>query len=230
MPPKTSRKVSFKSKRRTYKPRRIVRQPRLRNNVSMGVGFPKKLTATLKYHEQIYLPSLTGSYSVMNFCLNGLFDPNLSGVGHQPLYFDQYMAIYNHYTVIGAKVKVTLFQSTTSASVPFKSVLYENPDTTLSITDMSTLAEQSKSSSSVLINGTTPRYMTHKWSAKKTFGGSVMGNDELRGDAGANPVEQSVCAIITRPVDYVADTGALYGMVDIEYITVFTELRDMTTS
>ena len=46
-------------------------------------------------------------------------DPNHTGVGHQPLYFDQLMTIYNHYIVIGAKitVKFTAYPATIPVNV-----------------------------------------------------------------------------------------------------------------
>lgn len=46
---------------------------------------------------------LLGSYV---FQLNGLYDPNITGAGHQPLGFDQLMLMYEHGTVIGAQAKV----------------------------------------------------------------------------------------------------------------------------
>lgn len=223
------RKTYKKKPRKTFKKRTYAKAPRLLNSINLGVGFPKKVTATLKYHDTILL-NPGASYAVHNFSLNGLYDPDISGVGHQPLYFDQYMAIYNHYHVIGSKVRVNFFQKTNSLDEPFKVVLYENPDTVLSITNMDTLAEQSKSTYAAIINTTAPKTLTHSWSAKKTFGGSILGNDQLRGNSGANPAEGSYCAIMVRPVNPAAQVGEIWAQVHIEYVTVFSELHDMIGS
>ena len=44
--------------------------------------------------------------------LNSLFDPNLSGLGHQPRGFDQLMAVYEKYTVVAAKITVCYVSNT----------------------------------------------------------------------------------------------------------------------
>ena len=53
----------------------------------------------------------------MLFGTNCLFDPWLTVGGHQPLYFDQVAAIYQHYTVMKARMKVTIVPNTVDAYV-----------------------------------------------------------------------------------------------------------------
>ena len=69
-------------------------------------GFPDTLQTTLRYQETLSLSSSSGALFGYVYNLNGLYDPNHTGTGHQPLYFDQLMTIYNHYIVIGAKITV----------------------------------------------------------------------------------------------------------------------------
>lgn len=52
-------------------------------------------------------PGIAGVAGVQVISANGLYDPDLSGVGHQPTGFDQIMAMFNHYTVTGAKITAT---------------------------------------------------------------------------------------------------------------------------
>ena len=51
--------------------------------------FPDTLQTTLRYQETLSLSSTSGSLFGYIYNLNGLYDPNHTGVGHQPLYFDQ---------------------------------------------------------------------------------------------------------------------------------------------
>lgn len=44
---------------------------------------------------------------VHDFNANGLYDPDHSGVGHQPLGFDQLCLFYKSFAVIGARIKIT---------------------------------------------------------------------------------------------------------------------------
>lgn len=46
-----------------------------------------------------------------------LFDPNFTGVGHQPLGFDQLMAFYERYCVYECEYKVTFFATTTQQHI-----------------------------------------------------------------------------------------------------------------
>lgn len=36
-----------------------------------------------------------------------MYDPDLTGFGHQPYFFDQLTDIYSHYVVIGSKIKIS---------------------------------------------------------------------------------------------------------------------------
>ena len=56
-------------------------------------------TLNLRYVENFTLnPGMLGA-TVNVFSMNGLFDPNITGIGHQPMYFDNYMGIYGRYRV-----------------------------------------------------------------------------------------------------------------------------------
>jgi len=56
------------------------------------------------------LPTGNGAQQTMN--LNSVFDPDRTGVGHQPLYYDQITVLYNRYRVLKVKWKVTFAPAT----------------------------------------------------------------------------------------------------------------------
>lgn len=60
---------------------------------------------TLTYVDQFDLSS-AGVAAVQVFNLNSLFDPDRTGAGHQPRYFDQLAALYGRYRVDRAIVEV----------------------------------------------------------------------------------------------------------------------------
>lgn len=47
---------------------------------------------------------------------NGLFDPDVTSAGAQPYAFDQYMALYKNFRVIGSKIKVNFLADTSAAA------------------------------------------------------------------------------------------------------------------
>lgn len=70
-------------------------------------GFPNTIITKLRYCDQLTQTSTSGSVVAYVFAANGLFDPDISGTGHQPMYRDNYAALYDQYVVLGSKIKVT---------------------------------------------------------------------------------------------------------------------------
>lgn len=54
-------------------------------------------------------PGVGGTTGVRVFDLNSLFDPDVTGVGHQPAGFDQMMAVYEEYLVYGVRYKCSFY-------------------------------------------------------------------------------------------------------------------------
>lgn len=96
-------------KRRPKKPRRIVRRkmPMTRYKIPPA-PFPLRKYARLNYCEIVSaaMPyqTITGVFQFQS----SLYDPRYNAGGHQPMYFDQYAAIYKSYRVFGIKYHVSL--------------------------------------------------------------------------------------------------------------------------
>lgn len=227
------RKRTF-GRKRNFKRRRVnVRRPR-RTNRRRGTvlgnrpGLPLKLKFQHKYATTVSLASTPSVNGGWRFRANSLFDPDQSGVGHQPMMFDQLSALYNHYTVIGSKLKVTF--TPVSTNIPTRIVMFINDDTTLATSDLNTLTEQSSGRTySIITTGNQPLTRTMTWSAKKTFGGSVLGNDQLQGNLASNPAEQSYFEFISQTMDN-TNNSQVYCVVEITYITIWDELTESTGS
>lgn len=214
--------------RKKYKKRGIYNK----TSVPMGLGFPKRVQMTHKYNDIIRVNTgvagQTGSY---NFRCNSLFDPNQTATGHQPMYFDQLAAIYDHYTVIGAKINLRIFKAdTTGAGVYTNAVVgcYINDDSSLVSTNINTLCEHTQNRTRV-VSLDKPAFFTLKWSAKKTFGGSILGNDNLQGTATTNPTEESYFTLFYNS-ELQTQQVALDVYVDLTFITIWDELRDIAGS
>lgn len=73
--------------------------------------FAARYITKMKY-SQVALFSLTNGYTqVMN--LNSVYDPDRTGIGHQPYGFDQLTPIYNRYRVISCSYSITAYNGTT---------------------------------------------------------------------------------------------------------------------
>jgi len=90
-----------KQYRRYSKATKIARMPE--------VGFPDKVSVKLRYVERLDITTAGGvPYYNHIFRANSLYDPDYTGTGHQPLYFDQYAAIYDRYKVRGCKLVMVI--------------------------------------------------------------------------------------------------------------------------
>lgn len=73
---------------------------------------PQTLRRRLRYSDYSSFAGTSGILSVWVFVANGLYDPDFSGSGHQPLAFDQYMALYSAATVLSARITVDAVATT----------------------------------------------------------------------------------------------------------------------
>jgi len=197
--------------------------------VQMGLGFPKKLQMTHKYRERLNFTSGAGTPSYYYFSCNGMYDPNITGTGHQPLYFDQMTVLYDHYTVIGSKITYRIVQTDLTTKAVHIS-LFLNDETGLTANSLQAISEQSSGVTRLIPQGSTSEtFLTKKWSAKATFGGSVLGNDLLAGNASSNPQEQTYFTLGVQCPD-LTSAASLIINVEIDYIAVWDELADVNSS
>lgn len=84
---------------------------------------PRPAGANAAYVDFIYStkfsidPATLGVVSLYQFRLNSLFDPDLTGVGTQPVGFDQYAALYEKYRVYEASYKVCFYNTSTTRPI-----------------------------------------------------------------------------------------------------------------
>lgn len=205
----------------------------------MGRGFPAKTIMTHKYVDTISLstPALAG-YSVYKFRANGIYDPDQTGAGHQPMGFDQMSALYNHWQVIGSKISYRIARGSVgdpaaTRGATLQVATYLDDDTTAPIS-YSALLEQNRVRSYMFgssdFEGNSDRTvrLTNKFSARKQFGTGSLAKVDLMGSASADPTEQSLFVLA-----YTSDSVTpqpFVVQVQIDYIVVWTEVKDITPS
>lgn len=95
---KRSRKPASKKKSRTRKSAARIRRYPFKNTLKVVQRY---------FSETFTLNPAVGSLVAHHFFrCNGLYDPDATGTGHQPIGFDQITTMYNRYMVYKAKIKV----------------------------------------------------------------------------------------------------------------------------
>lgn len=83
------------------------------------LGFPNRMRAKLRYSENgLQIAAGTAGFAgTYYFRCNSLYDPNNTGLGHQPLAFDEYANLYTHYRVLSARITCTFFNESTAQNM-----------------------------------------------------------------------------------------------------------------
>jgi len=226
-----SRKRSLPSSKTAKRTRGAAKKstPKLALNRTLVVQrypFPYRLQNTLKYYEVITNTTNGIGFCYNVFSANGLYDPNVSGAGHQPMYFDQLTAIYNHYHVMASKIKVTP-DRTATADNGIQYAICLDDDATINATSMATFAERTGSIvwTACPDQGVFPT-RTKYFNAKSVFGGDIIDNTSLKGSESSNPTEgQFYIVAIEGP----ASAGMTF-IVEMEFTVVWSELKSISGS
>lgn len=200
-----------------------------RDMVVFGKGFPKKALVSHTYLTSHTMTCTSGAMNIRYFRANGMYDPDHTGTGGQPLYFDQLTAVYRHFQVIGSKITIRWSQSST-ANIAFRVGCFLNDDTSASSSTYDQLGEQSSAKVSHLGPGSDKVLtMTNHFSTKKIFGKMSTGADSLKGSVSADPTEQALYTLFFQPIDQVT-TQNINFTCKIEYLAIWSELQDMARS
>lgn len=164
------------------------------------------------------------------FSLNGLYDPNITGIGHQPLGFDQLMTMYDHYTVIGARARVNFINNDDTTA---QTVVLQIKDTASTSADLSNVIENGMNRYTLLGksgSGSSNKTLTMNFSTSKFFTKkALIGDDEYRGTVAANPKEQAYLHVMVAPITG-ADVLDVRFNIEIDYIAILSEPKQLGSS
>jgi len=204
-------------------------------------GFPKQSTVRLVYVDEVLItPSVLGGISsYFDFSANGCFDPNISGTGHQPIGFDQWMGVYNHYCVNWSKIKVrAAYTNTTNPTPPDYCGVACSPTTAQfsgqTLTRCVETTRQLDGMHGLINNLNYPNspdrgVLTAFYSKKKMFGDKGLSDADLRGTSSSNPSEDAIFSVWAVGMAGTA-AAAFNAIVEIEYDVTFYENKLMPQS
>lgn len=210
------RKYRYRSKRRrTYKRRR--RGPTL-SVMRMPAMMPDRVMVKLKYMENRASANSTGLAITHTYAINSLFDPDNSGVGHQPRGFDQWGAFYAWYKVHACKVK---FKFLNNGTEPVNVGAVFSPNGNINLVYPSDCYEQTYGWCTILpAQGSNNRVTYTRYMPVSKLSGDRTLGDEYEAPISANP------ATMVFVKTFVRDSKGTTNTVDVEHDDVlifFTE-------
>lgn len=179
----------------------------------------------------------SGGSNAWSFSYNSLFDPDVTSVGHQPMYLDNYVAIYENYKVSFAKITCTVvnhFVNTTTANSSGVTTTQPNYSYKLGIIRDADITDTGASFKNLLeqdaknvnwryvapqLNGYLPK-ISQKCAPHKTAGVSY-DDDTLSSIMSGNPSKNIKGTIVITSADGVTDPPSVSLAVKINYYIKF---------
>lgn len=251
---RSSRYTRGRRPRRKYKRRAVSRYSRHKNPKFFGrlgssrgkvaVPFPMHLYTTLSYSEDITLTNVSAGVPVAyEFRGNGLYDPNKTGVGIQPRYFDSLVGNvsggtqpYRRYCVTASKITLKIFgrNSSVSANPSFNGLFSLIPVRT-GVTGPASITEMRERplGKTVAVNSAQawkPYTLSHFMKTSVMLDRRDLGETDLKGTNSANPTSEWDWQIHMCPIGTL-DTGMSFDvLVSIKYYVRFDTLTDVADS
>lgn len=192
--------------------------------------FSAKTVKRLRYSTSMSLASTSGVVVSYVFAANGLFDPDVTGTGHQPMGFDEMMLYYNHYCVYSCECIVIA----KGASANKMTVCVRQDAAATPITVIDRIVELGGSVIEYLELGATSG-STKRLEASIDIArlqgisrSALTADSTLRGSVTANPSELSYFHV--QVWDAAGQTGTVNCDVILNFVAAFIEPRDITES
>lgn len=232
MPGKKTYKKTYRKKRKYNKKRKnnIFRPQRL-----LKVGFPKTTVVKLRYCEYINLDPGVATIAKHVFGANDCFDPNATGVGHQPYGFDQWSQLYNHYTVIGSRITAQ-FSNTSGSTIGLNYCGINLSDDATTTSSIDHMLEQGLTKYKMIAGNSgqsnAMKTVSCNYSAKKFFNITNISDnqDRLGTVTSASPGERANFVVWIGSANPAIDQADFEVMVKIDFIVMFGEPKELPQS
>lgn len=184
------------------------------------------------YEDSVVLdvpPSTNATFAV--FSANGLYDPYITGTGHQPIGFDQLMGVmYDHGVVIKCYIEAT-FHNTDNVNTQWGMIMLK--DNASPTVDREQIMENAGMKRVMLgQNGTASaiKKLTYQVTPHKFLGiKNPLDSHDLRNDVTSNPSEQVFFHVGVSPIGS-NDCAPVNVTVFLKYIVILVEPKKLPTS
>jgi len=192
----------------------------------------------LRYVQNVELNPATGVVAQWGFRANSIYDPDLTGTGHQPLGRDTFTEVYGKYIVVGSKITAKFLPTDGSFVYPSLVGIKLGDTSVMATTDASLIMEQGNSRFKVInsrtgaTGGNAPTSVSLTFSGKKWFGWKDTADNlaSFAAPASTNPTTLAYFTVYYGDIVGSADLTACNCVVTIEYIVKFLEPKEMAGS
>lgn len=188
-------------------------------------GFPNSIITKIRYCDSYKVTGALGARGLKVFSANGIYDPDLSGVGHQPMFHDNYFNLYDQYVVIGSKITVTY--APVSSTVPALIGITGNDDSSVPVNVLACMESNNAVSTLLGTTGSQPMTLTATFEPLEMFGVDAKDDGSSSTQFGNNPTELWCWGAWVAAYDGESNVDVALK-VEIEYTIKVSELKDQT--
>jgi hypothetical protein len=184
---------------------------------------PDTMRTKLRYTSRKTMTSTLGVYQLQVYSANGLFDVDVTGVGGQPMGFDQWMSMYASYRVISSKIRIRAGSVGTSAAAGSFLLVLLPQTTSTGLSDISDAESSAWSQAKIFELGSPAINLSQTLSTAAVAGiapSAVMSDFSLVGNTSANPADAHYWAIYLQSAD-AATTVIAHVIVEVDFVVDF---------
>lgn len=215
----------------------IVKPKRKRRGPKITKILKDKTVAKVRYVDVISIDAGAAAIASHVFGANNIFDPDVTGTGHQPLMHDEYSLLYGKYRVLSSTCKVTPVASATSSLVPGLYGVFLEADGTLGYALGTSIIEDQRNKGSwglTMLGATNAQTSLLNQRKRASFNAKKFLSPEAANDAhdqGASPAAGHR-AFFQVWVASVAgnNPGSINFLVEIDYTVEYTAPLVLTPS
>lgn len=168
-------------------------------------------------------PGTGGATGVYQFSANGLYDPNVTGVGHQPAGFDELMAIYGEYVVLGCTIKLIMSNTEGSNPALFGIFCSRGNSTPVDFREYVENGNGVYKTCDGIGTGSGMQTLTYSVDMNNESGHSILQDESFAGGFAANPTEQRFLQCVVQAIDFASDYPDINFCVEIDYDVIFRD-------
>jgi len=165
-------------------------------------GVADTARVTLRYVQELSIASTAGAYTTNVFRGNGAFDPDQTGTGAQPVWYDDYSAMYNRNRCLGSRIFVVPTQSTNTGLCTYVGITPQHQTTSMATVAQAVSQPYTEFTSCSPYSPT--RVLSQSMGTSKYLGypgGGMMGSDALENLYSASPAHQWYWHVWMRSAD-----------------------------
>lgn len=221
--------MPYRSKKRyKRKGRRRRRRDGYNQVVNYRNPFPQSMLTKHRYCQAISLNPGVATIASYQFRANDMFDPDFTSTGTQPLGFDEYSNLYDHFTVLGSKITVI---GATTGTAPVVFGITVDCDGVITSTNFDAIQEQPNTRWATHVVGSPAKTISNNLSVKRYFNRkSVKDCSEFRGTSSTSPTELAFYHVWAKGLSASADPSAIDLNITIEFIALWSEPKELVKS